>query len=156
MNDNYQPIKEFESKGYVTSRHNPYFKDALELQHVFSYSIGHLANDLIINVWNTYSTWYMNQVINMSDYNSGLVVLVGQIVDAFGQIIIGYLCDRTDTPIGKRTPWYLFGHLTAIPCFYAIFNPPNFAIGDDPLKPQGVLTFFLIVPSLMNIGQGAM
>ena len=45
---------------YNTGRNNSYFKDALNQNQVIAYAIGHLANDLIINVWNTYSTWYMN------------------------------------------------------------------------------------------------
>ena len=73
----------FDSDNYTTGRKGDYFRDALVFKHVLAYSMGHLANDLIINVWNTYSTWYMNQVINMNSYDSGLVVLVGQIVDAF-------------------------------------------------------------------------
>jgi GPH family glycoside/pentoside/hexuronide:cation symporter len=111
-----------------------------------------LANDLIINVWNTYSTWYMNQAINMTDYDSGLVVLVGQIVDAFAQPIIGYSSDVCDSRFGKRMPWYLFGHLCAIPSFYMIFNPPEMAIGPDDANPVPWVMYFLVVPSIMNIG----
>lgn len=45
---------------YATGRPVDKFKDALNSKQVFAYAIGHLANDLVINVWNTYSTWYMN------------------------------------------------------------------------------------------------
>jgi len=68
---------------------------------------------------------------------------------------MGYLSDKTDTRIGKRMPWYLFGHIAAIPCFYMIFNPPEIAIGPDTSNPLPNLLYFLIVPSLMNVGQGA-
>ena len=47
-------------KSYVSARLKEYYKDALENKHVFAYSIGHLANDLIFTLWSTYSTWYMN------------------------------------------------------------------------------------------------
>ena len=45
---------------YVSGRLKEYYKDALEQNHVIAYALGHLANDLVINVWNTYSTWYLN------------------------------------------------------------------------------------------------
>ena len=144
------------AKSYVSARLKEYYKDALLAKHVFAYAIGHLANDLVINVWNTYSTWYMNQVINMSDYDAGMVVLVGQVVDAFGQTLMGWLCDKTETRIGKRMPWYLFGHLFTVPCFYLIFNPPSIAVyTDNAGKIVANVMYFMVVPSMMNIGQGA-
>ena len=88
----------------------------------------------------------------MSDYDSGLVVLVGQIVDAFAQPVIGYSSDVTESRFGKRMPWYLFGHLCALPCFFFIFNPPDWALGENLNSPVGWTTYFLVVPSIMNIG----
>jgi len=52
-------------------------------------------------------------------------------------------------------PWYLVGHVLILPCFYLIFNPPDIAIGDDYSNPVPNLMYFLLVPSLMNIGQGS-
>jgi len=140
---------------------NREFRDAIKTKHIIAYSLGHLANDLVITMWNTYSPWYLNQVMMFSDSDSGLIVLVGQIVDAFAQPTIGYSSDHTNWKLGKRMPWYLIGHFLTLPCFYLIFNPPEFAVGapaDDAasgLNPIPNLWFFLIVPSLMNIGQGA-
>ena len=53
-------------------------------------------------------------------------------------------------------PWYLAGHLFSIPCFYLIFNPPSFAVSVDANnQPVANVMYFMVVPSLMNIGQGA-
>jgi len=58
-------------------------------------------------------------------------------------------------------PWYLIGHFLTLPCFYLVFNPPDFAVGLPPDDaPEGTLPtpnlwYFLLVPGLMNIGQGA-
>jgi Na+/melibiose symporter-like transporter len=54
-----------------------YFKDALNTNNVIAYSIGHLPNDLIIMIWSSYSTIYLNKTIGLSDYNAGLVILMG-------------------------------------------------------------------------------
>lgn len=140
---------------YQTGRNTEKFKDAMTAKQVFAYAIGHLANDLVINVWNTYSTWYMNQAINMTDEESGLVVLVGQIIDAIAQPLVGYCSDTLDTRIGKRMPWYLFGHICTLPAFYLVFNPPLSAIGYSRDEPRGLLSYFILVPGIMNIGQGA-
>ena len=52
--------KNYNTGNYKTGRDNDYFKDAVELRHIFAYSFGHLANDLVITIWNTYATWYLN------------------------------------------------------------------------------------------------
>ena len=121
---------------------------------MLAYATGHLANDLVIAIWSSYSTLFLNKVIMLSDYYSGLVVLMGQIIDAFCQPIVSYASDNIDTPFGKRMPWYFFGNLVTLPCFYLLFNPPDWAIGSEN-TPDPSVWFFLIVPGIMNIGQGA-
>lgn len=82
-------------------------------------------------------------------------MLGGQIVDAIFQPLVSYCSDNVDTPIGKRMPWYIMGNILVLPCFYLFFNPPDSAVGPDIDNPVPVFTFFMIVPSLMLIGQGA-
>jgi len=53
------------------------YKDNLERKHVAAYAVGHLPNDLIINMWNTYSPWYLNKCVGLTDHEAGLVVMVG-------------------------------------------------------------------------------
>lgn len=53
------------------------YKDNLQGKHVAAYAAGHLANDLIINMWNTYSPWYLNRCVGLTDHEAGLVVMVG-------------------------------------------------------------------------------
>jgi len=40
---------------------------------------------------------------------------------------------------------------------YLIFNPPQFALGaNDPgSKPEPALWYFMLIPSILLIGQGA-
>lgn len=34
---------------------------------VFAYAVGHLMNDLVIQVWNSYGTWYFKEVVGLTD-----------------------------------------------------------------------------------------
>jgi len=127
------------------------FKDALERRHVLAYATGHLSNDLVIAIWSSYSALFLNKVIMLSDYDSGLVVLMGQVIDAIFQPLISFCSDNVDTPFGKRMPWYFCGNLLTLPCFYLLFNAPDSAIGSED-HPDPAVWFFLIVPGIMNIG----
>ena len=114
--------------------------------------MGHFTNDLIFSVWNAYATLYLNKAVELPDYYSGLAVLLAQATDAICEPIVGHISDRTETRFGKRIPFYLLGHIIALPAFYFVFNPPDSAIGENEDDPDPNYYFFLIVPSFMTMG----
>ena len=95
---------------------------------------------------------YFITVIRLSEDNSGLIMLIGQIIDAIFQPIISYCSDNIDTRLGKRYPWYLFGNIILFPMMYLIFNPPDVAIGTDEDNPKPQLWYFMLMPSILLIG----
>jgi Na+/melibiose symporter-like transporter len=58
------------------------YKDALTKSQVFAYAVGHLMNDLVIQVWNSYQSWYLIKTVAMTEHQTGKIALVGQIIDA--------------------------------------------------------------------------
>ena len=113
------------------------YKDSLSRKHILAYAFGHFANDLILQIWYSYSTLYLTSVIELPVHSAGTIVLITQITDAISQPIVSYLSDNTDTSYIKRYPWYLLGNLILFIMAYAVFNPPEISIGkneDDP-KP---------------------
>lgn len=55
----------------------------------------------------------------------GTVVLVAKLFDAVTDPALGYLCDRTRTPIGARKPWLIAGAAVTMPGIYFLFSPPE-------------------------------
>ena len=53
------------------------YKDALDWRHVLAYSMGHLANDLYITIWEAYSVFYLSEIVMLSESHAGLTVLIG-------------------------------------------------------------------------------
>ncbi len=53
---------------------------------------------------------------------AALAILSGQIADAIATPVIGVLSDRTESKIGKRTPWYIFGYVLVTLTFLPIFH----------------------------------
>jgi len=51
-----------------------------------------------------------------------LVLLAGQILDAIGNPLIGFLSDRTETRLGKRFPWYIGGVIGVSVLFLMLFH----------------------------------
>ena len=69
--------------------------------------------------------------------------------------MVSYCSDNIDTRYGKRMPWYILGNIILFPMAYLLFNPPAIAIGEDEDHPNPKLWYFILIPSVLNIGQGS-
>ena len=54
----------------------------------------------------------------------GTVLLASRLVDAVSDPLIGYLSDRTRSPLGRRKPWIIAGTIMAMACAHELFVPP--------------------------------
>ena len=55
----------------------------------------------------------------------GGALLIGRVFDAVTDPLIGWLSDRTKSPIGSRKPFMIVGYSIALLAFYFLFNPPE-------------------------------
>ena len=99
----------------------PSKRDSLGNKEVAAYSVGHVNNDLCACMWFVYLTWYLNNVVGLSDSLTGLCLLSGQITDGITTPIVGLLSDKVDCPGGRRNFWYYFGFTFVNITFLGIF-----------------------------------
>lgn len=52
-------------------------RDGLKSVDIAAYSVGHVFNDMCASMWFLYFTWYISNVIGLSDRVTGLCVLSG-------------------------------------------------------------------------------
>ena len=83
--------------------------DGLTPFKTFIFGIGHFLNDLSSAAGFNYALFYLINIQHVSTVTAGMVFLVAQISDSFSTPLVGYLSDRFNSRIGKRTPWYIFG-----------------------------------------------
>ncbi|XP_058244817.1 major facilitator superfamily domain-containing protein 12 [Hemibagrus wyckioides] len=108
----------------------------------FTYSVGHVLNDLCASMWFTYLLLYYQSVLSFRDSDAGLLLLFGQIADGIATPLVGYESDRTRGigSYGKRKSWHLIGTICVLLSFPFIFNP---CMGCSGVFPQWVgLTYF--------------
>ena len=122
-------------------------RDGLTKIHFAAYAVGHFGNDLCAACWFTYLLWYVKKVVKLEDYIAGFVMFSGQIADGITTPIVGFLSDKTNTGIGKRTPWYIFGTIFVVPTYLGIFIFPDF--GDNNALR---IAYYVTLPALFNIG----
>eukprot|EP01047_Picozoa_sp_COSAG01_P055735 COSAG01_NODE_6235_length_3776_cov_48.658961_7_plen_388_part_00 len=86
------------------------------------YSVGHAHNDLSASLWFSYLLVYLHSVARLSSAYTGLVYLIGHVVDALCTPLVGVLSDRTTWAYGRRKSWHLIGSAAAqlsLPFVYA-------------------------------------
>lgn len=69
--------------------------NSLSSLNKFSYSVGHILNDLTASMWFSYLLIYLHRVVNFSNSLSGYLMLLGQVADGISTIFVGFESDRT-------------------------------------------------------------
>ena len=80
---------------------------------------------------------------------TGLVFLIGQVMDGIATIVVGVISDRINTRIGKRQPWYILGSLMTIPGFICFFSYPSFVMKQSQ---EFIRNFFIVTFCVFNVG----
>jgi Na+/melibiose symporter-like transporter len=122
--------------------------DDLKRINLFSYGIGHFQNDLAASCWFFFLSYYLTDIINIDPYQAGYIMLAGQISDAIATPLVGICSDRTNSSIGKRTPWYIGGTILTTFSFILIFIKLLPSASSD----TATFIYYLIFPSVFNIG----
>ena len=58
------------------------------------YGTGHVLNDMTVTMWFSYFLLFFHNVIQSSDTNAGLIIMIGQVVDGISSILVGILSDK--------------------------------------------------------------
>lgn len=92
-----------------------------------AYGIGHVLNDVCASMWFTYLLVFFHLVLEFNNWQTGFMLLVGQIADALATPFVGYHSDQSDGlcffRYGRRKVWHLLGTVCVIGAFPFIFSP---------------------------------
>lgn len=91
-----------------------------------AYGFGEIAGALPTSVSAFFFLKFLTDVAGLAPALAGATVLVGKIWDAFSDPLVGWLSDRTRSPLGRRYPWMLGGMLPlALGCVLQWVVPPT-------------------------------
>ncbi|WP_088241150.1 MFS transporter [Calothrix rhizosoleniae] len=99
---------------------------SLNLKTKLSYGIGELAGAIPNNILVFFLLFFLTNVAGLNSTFAGSVLLVGKAWDAINDPLIGWLSDKTRSPLGRRYPWMLYGAVPLGVCFcLQWFVPPT-------------------------------
>jgi len=97
MNDSSQAVN------FTTNTEKLNFKTKL------AYGVGELAGAIPDNILVFFALYFFTNVAGLNPSFAGSLLLIGKAWDAFNDPLIGWLSDKTRSPLGRRYPWMLGG-----------------------------------------------
>lgn len=124
----------------------------LPIYRKLAYGVGHVFNDMTASMWFTYLLLFYHMVVRINNTYAGLLLLIGQVVDALATPIIGFLCDRTRIRYGRRKIWHLGGTvLVAISVFF-IWHKCLFCQSEAHSPVAWTIAYFAIPIAVFQVG----
>jgi len=106
-----------------------------------TYGVGELAAAVPASLSAFFVLYFFTTVAGLSPALAGGVLLFGRLWDAINDPMVGWLSDRTQSPLGRRYPWMLAGGVPLAICFVLLWTVP-------PIEGQWPLFSYYAILSL--------
>lgn len=97
---------------------------------ILAYSMGSVGTGLYLTVPSILLLYYLTQVLGIAPGLAGLAVFIPRVWDVVTDPAMGWISDRTRSPLGRRRPYLLVGAILTSLTFGFLFSAPAFA---DPM-----------------------
>ncbi len=96
----------------------------LGLREKIAYGIGAVGKDMVYMLSASYILYYYQDIMGVSAWVMGIILLVARVFDAFNDPLMGVLVAKTKTKWGKFRPWLFIGTLTNAVILFLMFAAP--------------------------------
>jgi glycoside/pentoside/hexuronide:cation symporter, GPH family len=124
----------------------------LPLGTKLGFGVCDLGGNLFFTALGFWALKYLTDTVGIAAAIAGILLMVGKIVDAFWDPVLGFLSDRTRTRWGRRRPYILFGSVPMALAMWWFFTNPHIT---DPVGAAiwglGVFILLNVTYSVVNI-----
>lgn len=117
----------------------------IKLREKISYGGGQFGLAILTVFSSMYLMYFYTDVVGISVTSVGLIMMIGGIVDAVSNLIMGIIIDKTNTRWGKARPYLLFMTIPFAISGILLFYSPN-------LGKTGKFIYALATYSIFTIG----
>lgn len=96
----------------------------LTFMEKFTYGLGAVGKDMVYMLSASYILYYYQDIMGVSAWAMGIILLVARVFDAFNDPVMGILVAKTKTKYGKFRPWLMVGTITNAIVLYFMFAAP--------------------------------
>jgi GPH family glycoside/pentoside/hexuronide:cation symporter len=128
----------------------------LALKEKIGYALGDGAANIAWRGVSTFLFIFYTDVFGISPAAVGLLLLIARFTDGVTDVLMGIICDRTNSKYGKFRPWILW---TAIPLGISLsllFMAPNLSTTGKIVYAYATYILYILVYTANNIPYGAL
>ena len=124
----------------------------LSMKEKVSYGLGAVGKDMVYLLSASYVLYYFQDVLGVSAFAMGVILLAARIFDAFNDPIMGVIVAKTNTKWGKFRPWLMIGTLTNAVVLILMFSAPP-KLNGEGLVAYAAITYILwgVTYTMMDI-----
>lgn len=89
------------------------------------YAVTDGGQNVFLNIISFFLLYYCTDIVGLSPLYAGYGLMIGRIVDAVTDPLMGYLSDRTKSRFGRRKPYMAIGALLLFGSMVALFSLPK-------------------------------
>ena len=89
-----------------------------------SYGLGAVGKDMVYMLSASYILYYYQDILGVSAFAMGVILLAARVFDAFNDPIMGVIVAKTRTRWGKFRPWLFIGTILNAIMLYLMFAAP--------------------------------
>jgi glycoside/pentoside/hexuronide:cation symporter, GPH family len=130
--------------------------EKLSIREKIGYALGDGAANIAWRGVATFLFIFYTDVFGLNPAVVGLLMLIARFSDGIIDILMGILCDRTNSKYGKFRPWILW---TAVPLgitLSLLFTTPNLGPGGKIVYAYATYLLFFLIYTANNIPYGAL
>jgi len=92
---------------------------------VLAFSIGSIGTGIYLTVPGVLLLYYLTEILSVSPALAGLAVFLPRVWDMITDPFMGWVSDRTHSPLGRRRPYLLAGAILTALSFVFLFSAPD-------------------------------
>lgn len=104
-----------------------------------SYGLGAVGKDMVYMLSASYILYYYQDLLGVSSWVMGVILMAARIFDAFNDPIMGVVVAKTQTKWGKFRPWLLIGTILNAIVLFFMFAVPKSVTGGGLVAYAAVL-----------------
>ncbi len=130
----------------------------LSLKTKIGFGICDVGGNLFFTTLSFHLTIFLTDTIGLEAALMGLAMMLGRVIDAFSDPLMGYLSDHTKSRWGRRRPYIFFGAIPLALFFVLMFTKPVWIESQTGLFLWVTLIYFLMTTAytVVNIPYGAL
>ena len=130
--------------------------EKLSLKEKVGYALGDGAANIAWRGVATFLFIFYTDVFGISPVVVGLLMLIARFSDGIIDVIMGVICDRTNSKYGKFRPWILWTSVPLGITLSLLFTTPNFGPTGKIIYAYATYLTFFIIYTANNIPYGAL